>query len=180
MACSRYSQHGGSKLFEFVWVVLLVGVLSMVVLDYMLRYIEVAEKSAMENTVVNLQSALRLRLMEALLHNDVEEVVRLANENPINWLQEVPRNYAGEFDDPEPGVVAEGKWYYDLKSKELVYLVDSGREFTPGPDGRKWVRWRIRAPLLSQGIKEKHELTVNKAVGDISLVLSERYEWKFK
>lgn len=167
-------------MFEFVWVVLLVGVLSMVVLDYMLRYIEMAEKSAMENTVVNLQSALRLRLMEALLHNDVKEVVRLANDNPIYWLRENPPNYAGEFDSPEPGTVAKGKWYYDLKNKELVYLVDNGREFTPGPDGQKRIRWRINAPFLNRTIKEKQELSVNEVVGDISLVLSEHYEWKFK
>lgn len=177
---SRYRQAGGSKLFEFVWVVLLVGILSMVVLDYMLHYIEVAEKGAMENTVMNLRSSLRLRLAEALVHQDVEEVQRLARGNPMKWLHEVPPNYVGEFAAPEPGTVALGKWYWDWSSRELVYLVDNGREFTPDAEGRKRVRYRIHAPILVKAVKEKRQLSVNEAVGGISLVLAERYRWEFK
>lgn len=178
-SCS-YRQYGGSKLFEFVWVILLVGGLSMVALDYMLHYIEVAEKGAMENTVINMQSALRLRLAEVLIHDDVNEAVRLAQDNPINWLQEAPPNYAGEFNTPQFDSLPLGKWYYDRKNLELVYLVDSGREFTPDKEGFKRVRWRINSPFLSKAIKENRQLSVNDAVGGISLVLVEPYKWEFK
>jgi type II secretory pathway pseudopilin PulG len=177
---SRHGQTGGSKLFEFVFVVLLVGVLSMVVLEYMLHYIEVAEKSAMENTVMNLRSSLRLRLAEVLVHNDVTEGIRLARDNPMNWLQEMPPNYAGEFNDPEPGSIAPGKWYFDTKSRELVYLVDRGREFVPDREGMKRVRYRIYASFLQNAAKENRQPTVNDVVGDISLVIAEPYRWEFK
>lgn len=179
-AVLRNRQAGGSKLFEFVWVVLLVGTLSMVALDYMLHYIEVAEKGAMENTVLGLRSSLRLRLSEALVHQDVEEAVQLARTNPMNWLHEVPPNYAGEFDDPEQGVVAVGKWYWDRKNRELIYLVDNGRDFTANADGVKRVRYRIYAPVLVRAAKEKRPVSVNEAVGGISLVLAEPYKWEFK
>lgn len=177
---SRCRQAGGSKLFEFVWVVVLVGVLSMVVLKYMLHYIEVAEKSAMENTVMNLRSALRLRLAEVLVHRDAKEGVRLARDNPINWLQEKPPNYAGEFDDPEQGSIAPGKWYYDRKSRELVYLVDRGDDFVADGNGIKRVRYRIHAPFLQKAVKENRQITVNDVVGEISLILVEPYKWEFK
>lgn len=177
---SRYRQIGGSKLFEFVWVVLLVGILSMVVLGYMLHYIEVAEKGGMENTVMNLRSALRLRLAEALAHQDTEAVVRLARSNPMTWLHEVPPNYAGEFHGPEPGTVPAGKWYWDWKSRELIYLVDNGRDFAADADGLKRVRYRVQAPFLVKAAKEKRQVSVNEAVGGISLVVAAPYRWEFK
>jgi general secretion pathway protein G len=173
-------QAGGSKLYEFVWVVVLVGILSMVVLDYMLRYIEIAEKGAMDNTVVSLRSSLNLRLGEVLVRNDVKEALRLARANPMEWLYEKPSNYAGEFSNPEPGLIARGKWYWDAGSRELVYLVDNGRDFTPDSEGRKRVRYRVHAPFLQRAVKEKRQLSVNDVVGGISLVAVEPYKWEFK
>ncbi len=173
-------QTGGSKLFEFVWVVVLVGVLSMVMLDYMLRYIEVAEKSAMENTAMNLRSALRLRLAEVLVRNDAKEAMRLARANPMDWLYEVPSNYAGEISDPEMDSIARGKWYWNRSSRELVYLVDNGRDFTPDAKGLKRVRYRVHAAFLAAAVKENRQLSVNDLVGEISLVLAEPYKWEFK
>jgi general secretion pathway protein G len=178
--CVRIRQTGGSKLYEFVWVVLLVGILSMVVLDYMLRYIEIAEKGAMENTVVNLRSALRLRLAEELVRNDAKEAMRLAHSNPMEWLYELPSNYAGEFTDPEPGSIMRGKWYWNRGSRELVYLVDNGRDFTPDSEGLKRVRYRVHAPFLAIAAKENRQMSVNDVVAEISLVLAEPYRWEFK
>lgn len=178
--CCRYRQAGGSKLYEFVWVVLLVGILSMVVLDYMLRYIEIAEKGAMENTVVSLRSSLNLRLGEVLVHNDVKEALRLARANPMDWLYEKPSNYTGEFNRPEPDSIARGKWYWDKGSRELVYLVDNGRDFTPDSAGLKRVRYRVHAPFLGKAAKEKRPVSVNDVVGGISLVVVEPYRWEFK
>ena len=167
-------------MYEFVWVVLLVGTLSMVVLDYMLRYIEIAEKGAMENTVMNLRSSLRLRLAEVLVNNNTQEALRLARANPMEWLYEKPSNYAGEFNAPEAGAVARGKWYWDGSSRELVYLVDNGRDFTPDAEGLKRVRYRVHVPFLEKAAKEKRQVSVNDVVGGISLVAVERYEWEFK
>ena len=177
---SRHTQAGGSKLFEFVIVVLLFGALSTVVLEYMLHYIEVAEKSAMENTVMNMRSSLRLRLAQVLVRNDVDEGVRLSRDNPMNWLQEMPPNYAGEFDNPEPGAIAKGKWYYDRGKRELVYLVDMGREFVPDEEGGKRVRYRVNAPFLRQAAKENRPLSVNDVVEGVSLIAVVPYEWEFK
>lgn len=176
----RYRQTGGSKLYEFIWVVLLVSILSMVVLDYMLRYIEVAERGAMENTVVSLRSSLRLRLAETLVNNNVEEAHRLAHANPMEWLYEKPSNYAGEYSAPQPGSIERGKWYWDRSSRELVYLVDNGRDFTPDAEGLKRVRYRVHVPSLSRAVKEKRALSVNHVVGGISLVVVEPYKWEFK
>jgi hypothetical protein len=47
----------------------------------------------------------------------------LAQDNPMTWLQQKPRNYAGEYYDPTPGAVAPGHWMFDLKSRDLIYVV---------------------------------------------------------
>ena len=72
------------------------------------------------------------------------EIESLRNENPINWLQEKPDNYVGEFYADAYARVRPGSWYYDLSLRELVYVLNLGANFKPGPDGRKWVRFRVR------------------------------------
>lgn len=177
---SRHAQAGGSKLFEFVIVLLLVGILSMVVLQYMLHYIEAAEKSAMETTVMYLRSALRLQLAEALASGDAAEAERLTRDNPMDWLQDKPYNYVGALAAPRPDSIAPGKWYFDTQSRELVYRVEYGREFVPGKDGLKRVRFRVNAPSLEKALKENRQLYVSEIVREVSLALVEPYTWEFK
>lgn len=177
---SRHAQAGGSKLFEFVIALILLGILSMMVLEYMLHYIEVAEKSAMETTVMYLRSALRLRLAEALAAENAAEAISLTRDNPMDWLQDKPYNYAGTFDAPPPGFIMEGKWYFDTKSRELVYLVEYGREFVPDQDGLKRARFHIIAPSLEKAIKENRVISVSEIVREVSLTKVKPYTWEFK
>lgn len=173
------SQAGGSKLFEFVVVLVLLGILSMMVLEFMRHYIEAAEKSAMEATVMQLRGALRLRLAEVLAEDETAQAESLIRGNPMDWLQDKPDNYAGIFDAPPPGVVKPGNWYFDTKSRELVYLVKHGREFVPGKDGLKQVRLRVNAPAIDMAAKER-QLYVEKMIMGVSLTLVVPYVWEFK
>ena len=61
----------------------------------------------------------------------------------MNWLQKKPDNYSGEFYDPTPLAVAAGNWVFDLKSRDLVYVVRNANYFKPGKDGKKWIRFRV-------------------------------------
>jgi len=177
---SRHVQAGGSKLFEFVIVLMLLGALSLMVLEYMRHYIEAAEKSAMETTVMYLRSALRLRLAEALAAENAAYAIKITRDNPMDWLQDKPYNYAGTFDAPPPGSIDDGKWYFDTKSRELVYLVEYGREFIPDQDGLKRVRYHIIAPSLENAIKENRIISVSEIVREVSLVKVKPYTWEFK
>lgn len=180
MVRSRHVQAGGSKLFEFVIVLILLGILSMVVLEFMLHYIEVAEKSAMETTTMYLRSALRLRLAEVLVADNAAEAESLTRDNPMDWLREKPYNYVGVFDAPQPDAIGPGKWYFDAKSRELVYLVEYGREFVPDKDGLKRVRLRVKAPSLEKALKENRKIFANEIVREVSLAQVEPYRWEFK
>ncbi len=61
----------------------------------------------------------------------------------MSWLVRKPANYAGEFFEPGPHAAPPGNWMFDLKSRELIYVVDRADHFTPGKDGVKWVRYRV-------------------------------------
>jgi general secretion pathway protein G len=70
-------------------------------------------------------------------------VQALAQDNPMNWLQKKPRNYAGEYYDPSPLAVDSGNWTFDLKSRDLIYVPRNSNYFKPDKDGKKWIRFHI-------------------------------------
>ncbi len=132
----------GFSLLELLVVVSIIGILAGVLLNRALFYQELAEKTAMEETVGAIRGALHLRMAALITRNRMDEIPRLAKQNPMDWLAEKPRGYAGEYFDPKIGEIPKGSWYYDLKDGSLVYLVNSGRHFASTPGGRKWIRFR--------------------------------------
>ncbi len=136
----------GFTLFELIIVVIIVSVLAGTFLNRIFYYQEQAEKAAMQQVVAAVQSALVMRYGALLVRGAAseKELGMLANDNPMNWLQQKPHNYAGEYYDPTPKAVAPGNWMFDLKSRDLIYVVDHGEYFTPGKDGRKWIRFHVK------------------------------------
>jgi general secretion pathway protein G len=61
----------------------------------------------------------------------------------MNWLQQKPHNYAGEFEDPTPSSVEPGNWVFDLKSRELIYVLNIANNFKPGKDNKNWIRYHV-------------------------------------
>src|SRR3989338_1295070 len=109
----------------------------------MLYYVEQAEKTAMVEVSNAIQSALVMQYGQILTRGQASDVPLLAQDNPMSWLQKKPRNYAGEFYDPPPLTVESGNWMFDLKTRELIYVVRSANYFKPGRDGKKWIRFHV-------------------------------------
>lgn len=137
------SRQRGFTLLELIVVVSIVVVLMGSLLNRAMFYIEQAEKTAMEEVAGSIQSALTMQYGQVLTRGKSSDVAALAQDNPMNWLQKRPRNYAGEFYDPTPLAVESGNWVFDLKSRELVYVVRNANYFKPGRDGKKWIRFHI-------------------------------------
>ncbi len=132
----------GFTLLELITVVCIVAILAGMFLSRIPYYQEQAEKTVMEQTAGAIQSALVMRYGSLMTHGatTAKNLSALATDNPIGWLQQKPKNYAGEFYDPTPKTVPPGSWLFDLKSHELIYVLDRSEYFTPGKDGQKWVR----------------------------------------
>ena len=149
------SDPHGFTLIELIVVITVIVILAGLFLVRIPGYQEQAEKAAMQQVEGALQTALVMRygaLMTRGAANE-KELSALTADNPMNWLQRLPPNYRGEYYDPTPRTVAPGNWMFDLKSRDLIYVVDHGDAFTPGKDGKKWIRFHARlgyAPMLGQ------------------------------
>ncbi|HEX5336985.1 MAG TPA: prepilin-type N-terminal cleavage/methylation domain-containing protein [Gallionella sp.] len=140
---SAYRTSAGFTLIELIVVVIIVAILTGLFLKRISFYQEQAEKAAMESVAAVIQSALVIQVGHVLARGKSADLVALANDNPMNWLQKRPPNYAGEFNGPTPLSVKSGNWVFDLKSRDLIYVVHNGNHFTPGKDGNKWVRFHV-------------------------------------
>ena len=136
----------GFTLLELITVISIVAILAGMFLSRIPYYQEQAEKTVMEQTAGAIQSALVMRYGSLMTHDatTAKNLSALATDNPIGWLQQKPKNFAGEFYDPTPKTVAPGSWMFDLKSHELIYVLDRSEYFTPGKDGQKWVRFHVK------------------------------------
>ena len=82
----------GFTIFELVVVMVIASVLAIILLNRLWYYQEVAEKAAMEMTVMNMRSGLRLRIADLMMQGRMNEMAQLVQENPINWLETLPAN----------------------------------------------------------------------------------------
>ena len=137
-------RHAGFTLFELIVVVCIVAIMAGILLNRLRLYEEAAEKAAMQQTAAAINSALQMRVASYMISGRDNEIENLRNENPVSWLQEKPADYSGEFYADAYARVRHGSWYFDLTRRELIYVINLGHNFKPGPDGRKWVRYRVR------------------------------------
>ena len=137
-------RHAGFTLFELIVVVCIVALVAAILFNRLRWYEEAAEKAAMQQTAAAIKSALQMRVASYMISGRDNEIEKLRNENPVRWLQENPADYAGEFYADAYARVRPGSWYFDLSRRELIYVVNLGDNFKPGPDARKWVRYRVR------------------------------------
>ena len=133
----------GFTLIELVVVITIVVILATALLNRVWFYQEQAEKAAMVEVAGAIQTALVMQYGRMLTHGMESETTALAVDNPIRWLAKQPRNYSGEFYDPTPRSVAPGNWVFDLRSRELIYVLDRTEHFVSGKDGKKWIRYRV-------------------------------------
>jgi prepilin-type N-terminal cleavage/methylation domain-containing protein len=136
----------GFTLLELIVVISIVAILAGSLLSRIPYYQEQAEKNVMEQMTGAMQSALVMRYGTLMARGagTGKGLSALAIDNPMSWLQQKPNNYAGEFFDPTPQTAGPGHWMFDLKSHDLIYVLDRSEYFTPGKDGQKWIRFHVK------------------------------------
>lgn len=142
-------RRGATRLERVLALVLFAGFVG-IFLDRMSFYQEYAEKTAMELTAAHIRAGMRSRVAELILANRAAEIARMADDNPINFLDKLPYNYAGEFDSAPPGPLA-GKWYYDRQNRELVYSVNNRRHFASLAGANPVVRFQTTRVSVESG-----------------------------
>ena len=141
----------GFTLLELVVVICLVGIFASVALDRLLRYQEIAEKAAMDATIGALRSAEALQVAARITTGGLASVASLADENPIDWLAAPPAGYAGAFQNPGAINLPAGTWYFDNVNKELVYIPQRTRFFSPAPGESNRIRFKVIVHITTEG-----------------------------
>ncbi len=124
----------GATWLERMAALILFGVFLAAFLERVSYYQEYAEKMEMELTVRNIRTGLRYKIADLIMNNRLPEMATLADENPVNWLEQRPANYLGEFDGAPAGA-GFGRWYFDRRNRHLVYIINHRRHFEPS-DGQ--------------------------------------------
>lgn len=134
----------GFTLIELVIVISIIAVLAGMLMNRVLFYQEMAEKSAMQQVAGSLQSAMILQYGHRMASNMGSWVKEISTDNPMNWLVQKPKNYAGEFINVNTSALEPGNWAFNLATHELIYVPKHTEYFKPAKDGYKWIRYRTR------------------------------------
>jgi type II secretory pathway pseudopilin PulG len=157
------------NLYELLVVIVIVGILVAVAIERLWAYLEVAEKTAVAQTVGYLRSALNLQFAYLVVRGRGSSGAEaLARQNPMDWLSTKPDNYLGEFSGTLPANVPAGIWYFDTRSRELVYIVKFKNHFrSAGGSGRVRLRVRLSSSPANDG-----------SIDGIVIEPVEWYEWQ--
>jgi type II secretory pathway pseudopilin PulG len=148
-------RQAGFTLFELLGIILLVSVLSLLLYDRFLGYQALAEKTAMEMTVINMRSGLQWRVGELMIEDRADKMANLLDENPIKWLMAPPPNYIGAFQNPEQHPIPGNAWYFDTRRHELVYRQGRDSVFTTDPSHAMVLRFKVTAVTSPAAIGAK-------------------------
>jgi len=172
------ARSGGFSLLELVVVVALIAVLWFVAIDRMLRLRIDAERVAMLQVLGGLRSALGLEVAERVVRRGLASVTELQGANPMELLAERPHNYVGELDGPDPSRVPPGSWYFDRRTRMLVYRVRYPEAFEGGPpEGPPRARFRVEVLWRDRDGDGRLDPRAD-SVGGVRLAPVEPYRWK--
>lgn len=155
VALPQQRRQGGSGYLEFAVVAIIFAVLSGLLLRKLQFYQEEGERLAAEQVVTSLRAALASRAASLYLRGNETELAALPKQNPMDWLERRPPNYAGEFDAPGAGAVPEGQWYFDRSTATLTYVLNK-REFFGG-NGARRLNFKVKFARDPSNITNIHE-----------------------
>lgn len=137
-----FKQQRGAGLFEFGIAVLVVGILIFMLLQRMHFYQAEAEQAQVQMVTADIRSSLDAKLALGHLPGHWVNLDELMQQNPLDWLDKKPDNYAGEFFAPTTQDIAPGNWYFDRHDKNLVYLLNNQKTF--GDAVQKRLRFKVK------------------------------------
>jgi len=111
----------GFTLLELIVVITIISALLAVALDRFLYYQERAEQAVMNADLEAIKMGLRIRMVQLIASGHGELVPALESENPMQWLEQPPSGYLGEYAVP----AKPGSWYFSSEKHEIIYVPKS-------------------------------------------------------
>jgi len=168
-------------------------------MQHMLIVFARAERSMVNRTVTNINTALKYRAVFDLMRSDYRDLAIMENTNPMAVTETVqphndstprrvqpksgaagfsrPANYIGEFASPDPAAEPKGVWYYDTGKRQLVYIVRNTEFFSSDLTGVPRLRFRVKIDYIDSDGNGKFDPPADK-YRSVQLQSMDRYEWK--
>jgi prepilin-type N-terminal cleavage/methylation domain-containing protein len=172
--CGGQARSGGFSLLELVVVIAIISVLLVVAISKLLDLRVDAERVAMETVAGTLRSAIGIKVAESIVKQDVRGLRDLDGSNPMDRLAEVPSNYLGELDNPDPATLEDGNWYFDKRKRALVYLVRSKGFFEGGLRDPPRAQFAIRVIYTDRNRNNRLD---QASIEGVRLAVLEPYRW---
>ncbi len=168
--------HGGFSLLELTVVIVIVAFLLVMAISRLLALQVDAERVAMETVGGTLRSAIGIKVAEFIVRQDMRGLVALEGSNPMDRLAELPSNYLGALDGPDPKTLEDGNWYFDTRSRALVYLVRNKAFFEGGVSDPPRARYAIRLVYTDRNGNGRYDAQIDSIEG-VRLAGLESYRW---
>ena len=120
-------RNRGFSLLELVVVIVVIGTLLAVALNRLLPYIDEAERVGVLTLESQIKSTLLTDAAKRIAGGRAASISELDGSNPMRLMLEPPKNYVGEKREDQRSAVPRRNWYFDLKTRRLVYRI--GRRF---------------------------------------------------
>lgn len=123
------ARASGFTSLELAVVIAVFCVFAALLLERMLYYEAYAERVHFDLTVRQMQNALRMRIAYLMIDKQPVDYVRIASENPMDWLEKKPPGYVESFADGDPEKLRDGEWAFDRSRHVVLYRPRLDGEF---------------------------------------------------
>lgn len=164
----------GFTLIELMIVVSVVAVLATTALDKLFWYQGQAEKANMEYTATMIKSGLWMRAASLMMADHAADIPALAEQNPIDLLAQKPENYLGAINNGNADALDSGNWFYDVPTRQVVYIVGHRRDFRPEVAEDFTVRYGMKVLYGEIESTPGHKAPY---IAGIALVPLSKYTW---
>lgn len=169
---SSLSKQDGITFFEIVVIVLLLGVLMSFAIERLIQLQIVAEKVAVEQSLVSFNSAINLEIAERVIETGMDSITEMGNTNPVSYLSETPYNYIGLKSETNARQLPVETWYYDPQLNILVYKIKNVKYFVTDLPGVPRIRFKIVSVY-----NESRDRKRNHVIRGVSLQSLDGYQW---
>ncbi len=114
----------GFSMFELVVYIISVSIIYAYASNRFVAFPADAERANFIAILTQLQSGVSLEFNLGMSRSK-SGVEALAGVNPMDLMMRAPSNYLGAFSAADPASMPRRSWYFDLQSRELVYLVEN-------------------------------------------------------
>jgi hypothetical protein len=167
---------------------------------YVLLVFAQAERSMMNRTVININTALNYRASMMAMRGQYDELQFFIKMNPMQEMQSRPEindfdngvnnislalsgssisstsNYGGIIASDNPDTMEKGKWYFQQDDHVLVYRVSNSEFFSSDLEGSARVRFRIKINFKDNNANGQYNQKIDE-FHSVKLQSIDQYIW---